>query len=156
MDMVASAVGMYLLIALGAWSLAAGFAGAFAHKKTNNLGVSAIAGLTPLLLAWALMFATSMIPDKPQVSVINGKTYTAETLPPLTIGSAQIPPTDDPKNLDMLQAFGIDAPAIELCRKRGCRVDFTSTGGIANFGPLRSGDWQYTLDPATEKWKLKE
>jgi hypothetical protein len=87
---------------------------------------------------------------------INGKIYTAETLPPPTIPFAKNISADDPKNLDFLRSFGLESDAVDICRKKGCRVDFTATGGIASYGPLKAGDWKYALDPATEKWKLKE
>ena len=151
MDLVAGVVAMYMLIAIGLWSLLAGFAGAFTYKKTNSLGVSALAGLTPLLLAWILLQTAKLWPEKPQITVINGKAYTPETLPAPTIGVPSPPVTDDPKNLDLLQLFGIDPPAIEICRKKGCRVEFNSNGGISSYGPLKPGNWQYILDPVTEK-----
>ena len=65
-------------------------------------------------------------------------------------------PSDDPKRFDLLQSFGIEGPEIELCRRKGCPVVFTAQGGISSVGPVTAGDRQYTLDPATEKWKVKE
>ena len=156
MDMIASVVGAYLFVAIGIWSLIAGFAGGFAYKKSNDLGISMAAGLTPLLVVAAFFLIISLLPNKPEVTVINGKAYTAATLPQPSMDFPKNFPVDYLKNLDFLQTFGIDESAIELCRKKGCRVVFTSKGGISSYGPVNVGDWQYTLDPATEKWKLKD
>ena len=118
--------------------------------------MSALAGLLPALLVFACGAIAIYWPRGPVVTLINGKTYTQETLPAPEIVLPQSLPVDDPKRLDLLRSFGIDPTAIELCRKKGCRVDFTSQGGISRYGPLKASDWSYTLDPATEKWKLKE
>ena len=156
MDLVAGAVAFYFIVGALLWSLVAGLAGGFAYRKSGNLAIAAIAGILPVALVWTAIEIAGRWPDPPKATVINGKTYTAKTLPAPTLNIPRDLPPDDPKRFDLLQSFGIDGSEIELCRKQGCRVVFTAQGGISSVGPVMAGDWQYTLDPATEKWKLKE
>ena len=156
MDLVAGPVALWFIAVLFTFCLITGFASGLVHRKTGSLMAATVSGVLPLSLLWIAGTVSSYWSSPPPHTVIHGKTYTAQTLPPPTMPFPKSLPVDDPKRLDLLRSFGIENDDVDVCRKKGCRVDFTASGGISSFGPVKTGEWKYALDPATEKWKLKE
>ncbi len=154
MDLVAGPIYVGFMALLLIFSLVSGLVSAIAHRKTNNVMVATLAGGLPLFLMCIVGTLLTYRPSPPPHAAIGGGTYTG-AMPPPSIPAAQSVLVEDPKNLDLLQSFGIDRSMIDVCRRQGCRVDFTAAGGYSSVGPVKVGG-SYALNPATKKWKRKQ
>lgn len=158
MDMIAVPFTMFILTVLLVWSSVCAVIGGVVARRTGNLAAAAAAGMLPLLAFAAVLLVKANWPAERDITVINGKAYTAETLPspPLPPPTPMLmPPADGREFLEALPKLGLEPKSVELCRLKGCRFVLAPGGELSTYGPLKAGDWAYTIDSKTNEWKIK-
>lgn len=135
--------------------MVAGLAGGWVHRKSGSLSLAAASGLLPLIFFWVSIVVAGNLLSPVRVTLIDGKTYTPETLPKPPVPFPAQFADGDPAHFEQLKKFGLDESAIELCRREGCTATFAPNGGIEQFGPSSAAGAAYVLDTKTSTWKLK-